>query len=188
MLTPADGGDPGVVRGVSPPLKLVETRRPPGQNARGMIAWRYTLWTPEYPAGRQAIVVANDITFAAGSFGVDEDNVFAAASQVARAEGIPFVYLAANSGARIGIAEDVRDLFSVRWVDPSLPAKGFTSLYLEPEAEAQLERGAATVGANRDLVDVIGAKHGLGVENLAGRGCSPGRPAPPMTKRLRLRL
>ncbi len=44
---------------------LRETSRPPGQNTIGMIAWRVTLYTPQYPqsvGGREIIVIANDIT------------------------------------------------------------------------------------------------------------------------------
>jgi len=41
-----------------------------------MVAWNMTLKTPEYPAGRDIIVIANDITFRIGSFGVQEDLLF----------------------------------------------------------------------------------------------------------------
>ena len=42
----------------------------------GMIAWRMTMLTPEYPEGRDVIVIANDITHQIGSFGPQEDLVF----------------------------------------------------------------------------------------------------------------
>lgn len=58
--------------------------------------------TPEYPNGRDIVVIANDITFKIGSFGPDEDLLFLKASEFAREHGIPRVYIAANSGARIG--------------------------------------------------------------------------------------
>ena len=35
-----------------------------------------TLMTPEYPNGRDIIVIANDITFKIGSFGMQEDLLF----------------------------------------------------------------------------------------------------------------
>ena len=41
-----------------------------------MLAWRMTLLTPEYPDGRDIIVIANDITFQQGTFGPLEDAVF----------------------------------------------------------------------------------------------------------------
>lgn len=41
-----------------------------------MVAWLMTLKTPEFPAGRNVIVIANDITFRIGSFGVQEDVLF----------------------------------------------------------------------------------------------------------------
>ena len=42
------------------------------------------------------------------------------------------MYIAANSGARIGLAEEVKQLFKVAWVDPEYPEKGFQYLYLSP--------------------------------------------------------
>ena len=41
-----------------------------------MLAWRLTLLTPEYPEGREVIVIANDITHMIGSFGPVEDQLF----------------------------------------------------------------------------------------------------------------
>ena len=41
-----------------------------------------TLMTPEYPTGREVIVIANDLTHAIGSFGPQEDVLFLKASQV----------------------------------------------------------------------------------------------------------
>ena len=41
-----------------------------------MVAWKWTFLTPEYPEGRDVIVIANDITFKIGSFGVEEDDLF----------------------------------------------------------------------------------------------------------------
>ena len=57
--------------------------------------------------GRQIVLIANDITFKAGSFGTREDVVFKMASELARQHGYPRLYVAANSGARIGLAEIV---------------------------------------------------------------------------------
>lgn len=61
------------------------------------------LKTPEYPDGREIVVIANDITFKIGSFGPDEDLLFLKASEFARENGLPRIYIAANSGARIGM-------------------------------------------------------------------------------------
>ena len=88
--------------------------RPPGQNKVGMLAWRMTLSTPEYPDGRDIIVIANDITFQQGTFGPLEDAVFEKASMLARELGIPRIYLAANSGARLGISDSVKKCFKAR--------------------------------------------------------------------------
>ena len=79
--------------------------------------------TLEYPEGRDIIFIGNDITFHIGSFGPGEDLLYLRASELARAEGIPKVYLAANSGARIGLAEEIKHMFQVAWVDPEDPHK-----------------------------------------------------------------
>ena len=45
------------------------------------------------------------------------------ASELARKEGLPRIYIAANSGARIGLANEVKSLFKIAWVDASAPDK-----------------------------------------------------------------
>lgn len=89
----------------------------------GMVAWKMTLKTPEYPEGRDIIVIGNDITYRIGSFGPQEDMLFLRASELARSHGIPRIYVAANSGARIGLAEEIRHMFHVAWEDPDDPYK-----------------------------------------------------------------
>ncbi len=59
------------------------------------------------------ILVVNDVTFGNGSFGPDEYMVFFRASQLARHCNIPRIYIACNSGARIGLATELLDLFKV---------------------------------------------------------------------------
>lgn len=89
----------------------------------GIVAFRMKMKTPEYPEGREIIVICNDITHMIGSFGPQEDELFLRASELARAEGVPRVYVAANSGARIGLAEEIKHMFQVAWIDPSDPYK-----------------------------------------------------------------
>lgn len=96
----------------------------------GMVAFKMKLKTPEYPSGRDIIVISNDITHKIGSFGLMEDLLFLRASELARAEGIPRVYIAANSGARIGLAEELKYIFQVAWVDPANPNKVCTFVLL----------------------------------------------------------
>ena len=45
-----------------------------------MVAWRMTLKTPEFPKGRDLIIIANDITHMIGSFGIKEDDLFLVSS------------------------------------------------------------------------------------------------------------
>lgn len=118
--------------------KLVEQKRLPGENDCGMVAWRIKLCTPEFPKGREMILISNDITYLIGSFGPKEDIVYGKASELARKLKIPRIYISANSGARIGLAEEVKSLFKVAWEDVDEPDKGFKYLYLTPEDYSKL--------------------------------------------------
>lgn len=89
----------------------------------GMVAFKMKLKTPEYPKGRDIVLICNDITHKIGSFGPEEDLVFLRASELARADGIPRIYISANSGARIGFADEIKSMFHVAWVDPEDPYK-----------------------------------------------------------------
>ncbi|KAJ1998480.1 acetyl-coenzyme-A carboxylase, partial [Coemansia thaxteri] len=166
---------------------VVESDGEPGRNPCGMVAWVLTMYTPESPAGRKIVVVANDITFKIGSFGVEEDLLFFRVTQYARLHGYPRVYLSANSGARIGLAEEVRDLFRPCWRDPADPSQGFEYLYLSQDDYAKLEareegkcRSVITEPITVDgevrhrLLTIVGAAEGLGVENLRGSGMIAG--------------
>ena len=42
----------------------------------GMVAWKMSLKTPEFPEGRDIIVISNDMTHRSGSFSVQEDLLF----------------------------------------------------------------------------------------------------------------
>lgn len=163
--------------------ELVEVDRAPGNNSCGMVAWIFTLYTPEYPDGRRIVVVANDITFKIGSFGPQEDEFFYLVSQYARKHGLPRIYLSANSGARIGIAEELFPLFSCAWNDPEHPEKGVDYIYLTHENYLKLrERGKSAItteievdGERRHkITDIIGIQDGLGVESLRGSGLIAG--------------
>ncbi|KAJ9595497.1 hypothetical protein L9F63_013319, partial [Diploptera punctata] len=161
---------------------MVEQKRLPGENNVGMVAWRFTLHTPEYPAGRDIIVIANDITYMIGSFGPKEDLVFYYASELARKLKIPRIYIAANSGARIGLAEEVKQLFRVAWEDPEEPDKGFKYLYLTPEDFTKVSSMNSLRAILIDdegeprykITDIIGKDDGIGVENLRYAGMIAG--------------
>ena len=42
----------------------------------GMVVWRIMMLTPEYPEGREIVVIGNDVTYQIGSFGPKEDILF----------------------------------------------------------------------------------------------------------------
>ncbi len=85
--------------------------------------WHIVMSTPEYPEGRPIILIANDVTHNAGSFGPTEDLIFYRASELARRLGIPRIFLAANTGARIRLADEVKAVFKIDWVDEKHPDK-----------------------------------------------------------------
>ena len=160
---------------------LAEVSREPGTNACGMVGWVLTAKTPEYPRGRRFIIIANDITYQIGSFGPIEDRFFNKCTEYARKLGIPRIYLSANSGARIGMADELIPHFSVAWNDENLPSSGFKYLYLTPEKRALLSKTEILTekvvedGEERHkITTIVGAKDGLGVECLRGSGLIAG--------------
>lgn len=42
-------------------------------------------------------------------------------TELACEKGWPRLYISANSGARLGLAEEIRNLFQVAWIDPTDP-------------------------------------------------------------------
>eukprot|EP00915_Cephaloidophora_sp_WS-2016_P009778 GHVH01014072.1.p1 GENE.GHVH01014072.1~~GHVH01014072.1.p1 ORF type:complete len:2409 (+),score=321.17 GHVH01014072.1:129-7355(+) len=147
----------------------------------GMLAWEVTLKTPEFPQARTFILISNDITNQRGSFGVKEDLLFLRATERAIASGCPRVFIAANSGARIGIAQEIRDDFQIEWIDESNPSKGFHYLYLTAEEYAEHRASVRCTPIDHPikgliyvLEGIIGKEVGMGVENLAGSGAIAG--------------
>lgn len=174
LVLSGDGEDAG----------LIEVERPHGKNDIGMVAWFVTIYTPFAPQGRDIVIIANDISFQMGTFGPKEDKLFYKASVYARERGLPRLYFSANSGARIGLAEEVRSKFQVAWKDGQ-PSKGCDYLYLSEEdykqltgsVEAEPVEAYINVGprsGSREtrykIKHIIGAVDGLGVENLSGSG------------------
>lgn len=164
---------------------LTAVEREPGSNKIGMVGFKVTIKTPEYPRGRQIIIVANDITHKIGSFGPEEDEFFNRCTELARKLGIPRIYLSANSGARIGIAEELLPYFKVAWNEEGKPEKGFKYLYLTSEDKAAIDEagnGKTLVtervvenGNERHIItSIVGAENGLGVECLKGSGLIAG--------------
>lgn len=129
------------------------------------------------------MLIANDITVKAGSFGTREDVVFKLASELAREKRVPRLYVAANSGARIGTAEGVKKSYKVAFSDKSKPENGYQYLYVDEESFQRLDSNGEiiaepTAGENGEtiykLTDIIGSEPDLGVENLKGSGLIAG--------------
>ena len=88
------------------------------------------------------------------------------------------ICLAGNSGARFGIASDVRDPPQVSWVDPSDPVRDFNDLcILQIEAqsiECSITTGRVLENGKVNFLRIIGAGHGLAAETLMGSGLIAG--------------
>jgi acetyl-CoA carboxylase / biotin carboxylase 1 len=153
--------------------KLILGNRPVGSNSIGMVAWLVSMKTPEYPEGRDVVVIANDVTVQSGSFGVEEDELYYKASLFARERKIPRLYIACNAGARIGLVDELKPMLNIKFIDEQNPNKGFEYLYLSDADYKSLPEGtviAYKVAEGWALTDVIGTKNGIGVENLQGSG------------------
>lgn len=164
---------------------LTPVDREPGSNRIGMVGFLIDAKTPEYPRGRQFIIVANDITHKIGSFGPEEDAYFFRCTEMARKLGIPRIYLSANSGARIGIAEELLPYFQVAWRNPDDPEQGYKYLYILKEDMERLkalgqskalvtERQVENGEERHVIMSIIGMEEGLGVECLKGSGLIAG--------------
>jgi acetyl-CoA carboxylase/biotin carboxylase 1 len=92
------------------------------------------------------------------------------------------VFISCNSGARIGLVDELKPKFKVAWKDDQNPAVGFDYLYLTEEDYRSLAPGTvdatpirAPSGETRYKLDaIIGQTHGIGVENLRGSGLIAG--------------
>jgi len=152
-----------------------------GTNKVGMVGWETTMRTPEYPEGRPVVIVANDCTVQSGSFGVQEDDYFDAISKYARAGGIPRLHIACNSGARIGLAEELKPYFKVAWNDAANEAAGYKYIYLTEDDVSKFDSSVfggeyvTEEGEKRFKLDhIVGETDGIGVENLRGSGMIAG--------------
>ncbi|TPX19033.1 uncharacterized protein E0L32_011277 [Thyridium curvatum] len=159
---------------------LAEVSRDPGTNTCGMVGWLINAHTPEYPRGRKFIIVANDITYNIGSFGPKEDNFFHKCTELARKLGIPRIYLSANSGARLGLANELMPHFKVAWNDPGNQQQGFKYLWLDDTAKERFNGAVITEEVTEDgekrnkILTIVGTEDGLGVECLRGSGLIAG--------------
>lgn len=148
-----------------------------------MVSWLVNYASPQYPEGRKFVLIGNDLDYETGTFGVSEDKLFFHASEYARVNGIPRIYIAANSGAKFGLASGVIDLIKAAWIDESDHSKGFEYLYLEESDRATVASDVVItetiVRSNgqtiHKILAVVGAENeGLGVENLQGSGLIAG--------------
>eukprot|EP01083_Nonionella_stella_P020289 56238_1 len=151
--------------------------KPNKQNKIAMVAWKVHMKTPQFPDGRSIIIVANDITIKAGTFSHEEDLLYNAACNMAQEEGLPFIFLAANSGARIGLSQEIKDKFLVSYLDGEAEY-----LYLDEDTFDALPADNPQVFVDKivrngeiryRITDIIGER-GIGVENLSFSGLIAG--------------
>jgi hypothetical protein len=60
-----------------------------------------------------------------------------------------------STGARVGLAVEVRERLRVAWLDPADPSRGFSHLYLEDEDYTHLQHLAAQEGRGAWALDWI---------------------------------
>jgi len=94
---------------------------------------------------------------------------------------MPRVYVAANSGARIGFAADVKKRLQVVWNDDARPEDGFQYLTVQCDGTdtddvlSQIESSPCPTSKNQHRIHaVIGKESDIGVENLVGSGLIAG--------------
>lgn len=100
---------------------------------------------------RQFMLVMNDILYKNGSFSFEEDIFYSLMIKKARYEKIPFVFVACNAGARLGIFEEIKN----------------SLLVVNNEIHSIDSRGNLSVDSK--IVSVFG-NIGSGSENLAYSG------------------
>jgi biotin carboxylase/acetyl-CoA carboxylase carboxyltransferase component/biotin carboxyl carrier protein len=127
----------------------------------GMKAWEIET------EGNPFILLGHDITHKSGAFSVLEDIFFALVSRRARRNGVPLVYVSANSGAKIDMLEDLK-----REVKIHVTKKGELVFYLEKRVCEQMK--GKVVASTMDLegrevcrVESVVGYRGMGVENLS---------------------
>lgn len=132
---------------------------------------------------RQVVFLGNDITFNAGAFGLEEDEYFYQITKYCMDQKFPRVFLSANSGAKVGIADEALPLVQPCFVDGDT-RKGIDYLYIEShdyeqnfqkikvQAEPILDSSGKIY--RYKITDVVGLKRGIGVENLSGSGLIAG--------------
>ena len=133
------------------------------------------------PRGPPVVIVANDCTVQSGSFGVQGGRLLRRRLQVRARAGLPRLHIACNSGARIGLAEELKPYFKVAWNDPSNEASA-TSTCTSHRGGRRASPRASVDGAGGDedgekrfkLDDIVGETDGIGVENLRGSGMIAG--------------
>uniref|UniRef100_A0A0N4ZJF5 Acetyl-CoA carboxylase n=1 Tax=Parastrongyloides trichosuri TaxID=131310 RepID=A0A0N4ZJF5_PARTI len=167
--------DKGVIEKVTDD-EYLEKRAVNALNDVGMVAWEIELYTPEsYLEPLKIVVIANDITYKMGSFSMKEHLVYAKASEYSRKFNLPRIYISANSGARIGFAEDVKKNLKIQWINENKPEDGYTGLTLDDCSEDVWSQVKYT---NKDgiryLEAVVGKENDIGVENLVGSGLIAG--------------
>ncbi|KII67787.1 Acetyl-CoA carboxylase [Thelohanellus kitauei] len=159
-------------------LKLVKIDREPALNTLGFVCWKFKISGLPHGLTIKFIVVASDITFMNGSFSLAEANLFAAASRMARYKKVPFVFICCCNGARIGMADEIKNIFKIKWNDDLDYSKGIHFLYLEEEDYNKLASKESVIVEELILndrlyykiTDIIGEREGIGVENLHGSG------------------
>uniref|UniRef100_A0A1I7ZJC0 Acetyl-CoA carboxylase n=1 Tax=Steinernema glaseri TaxID=37863 RepID=A0A1I7ZJC0_9BILA len=151
----------------------LKKRASTGSNRCGQVAWEMKLFTPDKPDGRTLVVIASDITFRSGSYSMAEHNLYTKASEYSRKIKCPRVFIAASSGARIGLASQVQKEIHIKWRDDE-PENGYEYLYVNRESPVSDQIAFTEVDDHLKIDAVIGVENDIGTENLVGSGLTAG--------------
>ena len=112
-------------------------------------------WVTPFAAPVQLVAVANDITFSSGSFGTKEDAVFRAATEYALEEKLPIIYLAANAGARVGLAQEIKQCLQVPLHVLLLPHAHLTYAAVRQTCNEELTHALLVVHCGQDNANYL---------------------------------
>jgi acetyl-CoA carboxylase carboxyltransferase component len=141
---------------------LVPIERAPERSILSIVVWKVHIKTPEAPKGRNIVIVSGDMTIRGGSVAIREDMTYAAASELATAEGIPFVYFAEGSGARIGLDRLVSHSLNYDDESDELYLSASDYKLLKPLVMARPRIGGKTGGEESYVVtSIIGGVPGI---------------------------
>ena len=118
--------------------KLKFIKRESNKNNIGMVGWLLTVplfydnKTNKYTNNIKIVLISNDLKFKHGSFGYQEDIFFQKCSEYSRIYNLPRIYISCNSGARVSLCNDVKNMYKIKWKNNNIK-ESVEFLYLDKD-------------------------------------------------------